>query len=191
MAGRVFPSGVGKAILVHYCLAHIKADNMNQETNHKPPKPRSKSGRPAKAAQDKASHTVGPYCLTPAEKQEFDRLFKASRLDNQAKFFRQVMFSNTLKLYYSDENSLMISARMKEIQSDLRRIGKNYNQAVKALNTVYKGDIRAGEEAAKLVALTGQLSVEFKIILALFREYKALSSHSDQSTDRNTKEKGQ
>lgn len=57
------------------------------------------------------------------------------------------------------------------------------------MNTVYREDIKASEEAAKLVALTSQLSAEFKIILALFKEYKALSSHSGQSTDGDKKEK--
>jgi len=148
---------------------------MEQETNGRLPKVRGKGGRPPKAAQEKASEPVGPYRLTPSEKQQYEKLVKASGLNNQARFFRQAIFSKSLKLYYSDENLKRIYAKLVEIQSDLRRIGVNYNQAVKALNTVHEDDINAGEQAALLVELTKQISEEFKEIIALFREYEKIS----------------
>lgn len=156
---------------------------MEQETNGKFPKARGKGGRPPKAAQEKASEPVGPYRLTPSEKQQYEKLFKASCLNNQALFFRQVIFSKSLKLYYSDENSERIYAKLVETQSDLRRIGVNYNQAVKTLNTVHKDNIKAGEQAALLVELTKQISEEFKKIIALFREYEKISK--DKNLDSN------
>lgn len=55
-------------------------------------------GRPPKAAQEKASEPVGPYRLTPSEKQQYEKLFKASRLNNQAMFFRKVIFFKYLKI---------------------------------------------------------------------------------------------
>lgn len=88
-----------------------------------------------------------------------------------------------MKLYYTDKNTERIYAKLLEIQSELRRMGHNYNQAVKALNTVHKDNIKASEEAAKLVEYTKQISAEFKKIIALFGEYEKMSKQIRPNKD--------
>jgi hypothetical protein len=148
---------------------------MEQETNKQPTKAKGRRGRPKLPPEEKASQTVGPFLFTLAEKQQYDRIFVQSGLKHQAELIRQIMFKGSLKLYYSNQELEKVYPLLLQIQTKLRRIVDNNNIAVETLSTIHKDNIKASEEATRIVELTQQVSVELNTIIDFFRNYQQSS----------------
>ena len=149
----------------------MQAETSNPQQEGKPTR---KRGRPALPAREKKRNKVGGFWFTDDELRQFEKLLAESRMESQTDFVRQILFEGKLELYYTDEYSKKIYAKLHEYRSDLRKIEQNCKQAVEVLNAVHKDHSKAIEEAVKLVELANEISAEFKKIIALFNEYKAL-----------------
>jgi len=160
---------------------------MEEAAKDQPPKPKGKGGRKPLPPEEKAIHTVGPFLFTLAEKQEYDRIFVRSGLKHQAELIRQILFKGSLKLYYFDRNNTIIYEKLNDLQSELRDIGVNYNQAVKAINSFYK-DPQVIAELAKLRTLTQQMLEVFNRVEATMPRYAPYNQKGLKELPKSAKE---
>ncbi|MDJ1497592.1 plasmid mobilization relaxosome protein MobC [Cytophagaceae bacterium DM2B3-1] len=126
-------------------------------------------GRKPKSKELKASQKVGGFWLTPSEKDKYDRLYTESGLGNQTEFFKQIVFGGKLELYYSDKNTNLIREHLFEYERQMNRIGTNYNQLLKRVNS-NDSDKNLYTSVEELKKLTYELKEIFKSILTEFEK---------------------
>ena len=65
----------------------------------------------------------------------FGRLFENSGANNKSQFILAALFDKPMKVVKIDKAATDYYIKLTNLQSEYRRIGVNYNQAVKALHT--------------------------------------------------------
>lgn len=130
---------------------------------------KNKGGRKPKKEAEKALYKVGGFRLTLAEKAVYDKMFKASGLENQTEFFRRVFFRGKLKLYYADSNTEKIYVRLLGIEKEINQIGHNYNQVVRRINALSANRLIL-DSMAELSELSNQINQRLEEIIRLFEQ---------------------
>jgi hypothetical protein len=131
---------------------------------------KKRRGRKALPACRKQSHRVGSFWLTSSEKEEWDKKFKASGLENQGAFFRKVFFDGQVKLYYSDINTKRIYDQLLSLEKEINHIGVNYNQIVKRVNSVPENKI-LHNSLKELILLAQQIEARMQQVVLLFETH--------------------
>jgi hypothetical protein len=93
-----------------------------------------KGGRPPK--NDRATHRL-TVNLNDAEYARFLSMYEQSGVSTQARFVVARIFGEPFKAVKTDASALAFTAKLTELNAQIRRIGVNYNQHVKQLHTTF------------------------------------------------------
>ena len=91
-----------------------------------------KAGRPPKV--DKAQHCV-MVRFTPEEYAELLSLVDRAGAQHKAVFIKKLIFSRDFSVVKADANTLGFYDTLKELRSECRKIGVNYNQYITILRS--------------------------------------------------------
>ncbi|MFR2351593.1 MAG: conjugal transfer protein MobA [Bacteroides ovatus] len=103
---------------------------------------------------------------------EFERLFENSGAKNKSQFILSALFDKPMKVVKIDKAATDYYIKLTNLQSEYRRIGVNYNQAVKALHTGL-----SEKKALAMLYKLEQLTIE---LISLNREIIRLTQEFEQ-----------
>ncbi|MCS2425841.1 plasmid mobilization protein [Parabacteroides goldsteinii] len=103
---------------------------------------------------------------------EFERLFENSGAKNKSQFILSALFDKPMKVVKIDKAATDYYIKLTNLQSEYRRIGVNYNQAVKALHTGL-----SEKKALSMLYKLEQLTIE---LISLDREIIRLTQEFEQ-----------
>ncbi len=127
-----------------------------------------KTGR--KPKDDPAVYRYG-IKLTSQENVIFEKLLDESGIKEKAKFIKAAIFNKEIKVVKVDKTTKDYFMRLTNIHSQIRSIGNNYNQTVKAVKANF-GDKRAMALLYKLEKATMNLAVLCADVLRLTEEFE-------------------
>ena len=129
---------------------------------------RGKGGRPPKI--DPAKNCV-MVRFTDEEYARFLTMFEQSGVLSKAQFIKARVFDATFRVIQKDLGTMEIAARLTIFLAQFRKIGVNYNQVVKELNTHFSQK-KALALLYKLENGTRDLITVSEKILALTEEFR-------------------
>lgn len=127
-----------------------------------------KTGRKPKS--DPAVYRYG-IKLTSQENVIFEKLLHESGIKEKAKFIKAAIFNKEIKVVKVDKTTKDYFMRLTNIHSQIRSIGNNYNQTVKAVKANF-GDKRAMALLYKLEKATMNLAVLCADVLRSTEEFE-------------------
>jgi hypothetical protein len=95
------------------------------------PRKRGKGGRPPKT--DTVAHRL-TVNLTDEQYARFLTLFEQSGVGSLSAFIAARIFGEEFRIVKTDAATVGFTAKLTELNSQIRRIGVNYNQVVKELH---------------------------------------------------------
>lgn len=129
---------------------------------------RSAAGR--KVLADPRTHRYY-LSLNDEENEKFTGMFEQSGMKNKAEFIFARIFGWDFKVVKIDKEAQEYYAQLTAFYSQFRRIGNNYNQAVKVIHTIY-GEKKSLAFLYKLAEETQKLEELCKKIITLTLEYE-------------------
>ena len=112
------------------------------------------------------------FRLDELQNIEFERLFENSGANNKSQFILAALFDKPMKVVKIDKAATDYYIKLTNLQSEYRRIGVNYNQAVKALHTGL-----SEKKALAMLYKLEQLTIE---LISLNREIIRLTQEFEQ-----------
>ena len=143
-----------------------KFDVMEQK---KSPQKRGKGGRPLKTDPAKNCLMVR---FTDEEYARFLTMFEQSGVLSKAQFIKARVFDATFRVIQKDHGTMEVAARLTTFLAQFRKIGVNYNQVVKELNTHFS--------QKKALALLYKLENETRDLIAVSEKILALTEEFRQ-----------
>ena len=143
-----------------------KFDVMEQK---KSPQKRGKGGRPPKTDPAKNCLMVR---FTDEEYARFLTMFEQSGVLSKAQFIKARVFDATFRVIQKDHGTMEVAARLTTFLAQFRKIGVNYNQVVKELNTHFS--------QKKALALLYKLENETRDLIAVSEKILALTEEFRQ-----------
>ncbi|MDR3057276.1 MAG: MobA protein [Prevotella sp.] len=138
-------------------------DNSNER-----PRNRGKGGRPPKT--DQAAHRL-TVNLTDEQYARFLTLFEQSGVVSLSAFIAARIFGEEFRVVKTDAATVGFTAKLTELNSQIRHIGVNYNQCVKELHVKF-GEQKALSLLYKLEKATIELARIGREVLQLCSEFK-------------------
>lgn len=132
---------------------------------------KAKGGRKPKPILEKVIYKVGGFWLTKAEKDTYDKNFKASGLENHTEFFRRIMFKEPIRMYYQDIHTEKIYAELLKIERVIEEITQNYYQVSKHILT-HSSEENLHFLLIRLNELTQIMNDSFQSMLPLFKSFE-------------------
>lgn len=139
-------------------------DNSNET-----PRKRGKGGRPPKT--DPVTHRL-TVNLTDEQYVRFLTLFEQSGVGSLSAFIAARIFGDEFRVVKTDAAAVGFTAKLTELNSQIRRIGVNYNQCVKELHVKF-GEQKALMLLYKLEQATIELAKIGRDVLQLCDEFRA------------------
>lgn len=130
-----------------------------------------RGGRTPKEESQLHSFYYG-FRLDEFQNIEFERLFENSGAKTKSQFILAALFDKPMKVVKIDKAATDYYIKLTNLQSEYRRIGVNYNQAVKALHTGL-----SEKKALAMLYKLEQLTIEF---ISLNREIIRLTQEFEQ-----------
>lgn len=130
-----------------------------------------RGGRTPKEESQLHSYYYG-FRLDELQNIEFERLFENSGVKTKSQFILSALFDKPMKVVKIDKAATDYYIKLTNLQSEYRRIGVNYNQAVKALHTGL-----SEKKALAMLYKLEQLTIEF---ISLNREIIRLTQEFEQ-----------
>ena len=149
------------------CRDTLRA-KFNVMEQKKSPQKRGKGGRPPKTDPAKNCLMVR---FTDEEYARFLTMFEQSGVLSKAQFIKARVFDATFRVIQKDLGTMEIAARLTTFLAQFRKIGVNYNQVVKELNTHFSQK-KALALLYKLENGTRDLITVSEKILALTEEFR-------------------
>jgi hypothetical protein len=106
------------------------------------PRKRGKGGCPPKT--DQAAHRL-TVNLTDEQYARFLTLFEQSGVGSLSAFIAARIFGDEFRVVKTDAATVGFTAKLTELNNQIRRIGVNYNQVVKELH------VKFGEQKARML----------------------------------------
>jgi hypothetical protein len=128
----------------------------------------NKSGRKPKDDPATFHYTIN---LNAVENAEFLARFERSGLKVKAHFITSCIFNRELKVIKVDKATMDYYMRLTTLHSQFRSIGTNYNQATKAIKTIFT-EKRALAYIYKLEAATKELIEIHQKVIQLTKEFE-------------------
>lgn len=85
----------------------------------------------------------------PEEKAKFFNLMEQVGMTNRSQFIRMRIFSEDFRVVKISKDGTIIAEQLAKITAAIRKIGVNYNQAVKAINQ-YHSEVKAEQMLSRL-----------------------------------------
>lgn len=133
------------------------------------PRNRGKGGRPPKT--DIAAHRL-TVNLTDEQYARFLTLFEQSGVGSLSAFSRRRIFGDEFRVLKIDSAIIGFTAKLTELNSQIRRIGVNYNQVVEELHVKF-GEQKARMLLYKLEQVTIEIAKIGREVLQLYDEFKS------------------
>lgn len=111
--------------------------------------------------------------------------FEKSGADNLTTYVRNKILDREFKVRYVNKDYEEIKERLNDIFYQIKKIGVNYNQAVKVLNQ-RKKDNPSNDISKNLVSLTSSLQQEVEELSKIFKRLNRKNNRSTHDS-RNTK----
>ena len=108
----------------------------------------------------------------PEEKAKFFNLMEQVGMTNRSQFIRMRIFSEDFRVAKISKDSTIIAEQLAKITAAIRKIGVNYNQAVKAINQ-YHSEVKAEQMLSKLTINSVALARLLKQAIDLVNQYRA------------------
>jgi hypothetical protein len=110
--------------------------------------------------------------LNAEENTRFLDMFEASGLPDKARFITACIFQREIKVVKVDKAAMDYYMRLTTLHSQFRSVGSNYNQATKAIKTIFT-EKRALAYIYKLEAATKELIEIHQKVIQLTKEFEA------------------
>jgi hypothetical protein len=133
------------------------------------PRNRGKGGRPPKT--DIAAHRL-TVNLTNEQYARFLTLFEQSGVGSLSAFIAARIFGDEFRVVKTDAATVGFTTKLTELNSQIRRIGVNYNQVVKELHVKF-GEQKARMLLYKLEQVTIEIAQIGREVLQLCTEFKS------------------
>lgn len=130
-----------------------------------------RGGRTPKEESQLHSFYYG-FRLDELQNIEFERLFENSGAKTKSQFILAALFDKPMKIVKIDKAATDYYIKLTNLQSEYRRIGVNYNQAVKAIHTGL-----SEKKALSVLYKLEQLTIE---LISLNREIIRLTQEFEQ-----------
>lgn len=130
---------------------------------------RWRGGRPPKAKDKQIYHYN--FWLTETDNIIFEKRFNASGESNRTKFIVACLLSKPIEVAITDKGAMDVCVKLSEINTQIRLIGVNYNQATRAVKTAFV-EKKALAFIYKLEKATFALSVLANKIVNITEDYK-------------------
>ncbi|OAV66182.1 hypothetical protein Barb6XT_02075 [Bacteroidales bacterium Barb6XT] len=137
----------------------MKQENFNQQ---------KKSGRKPKLDPATIRYSVS---FNEVEHAQFLTLFERTRMSVKAHFIKVCIFDKPIKVITIDKTMSDYVRKLTEFHSQIRAIGQNYNQVVKALRANFS-EQKAMTYLYKLEKVTKQLSEVYSKVLVLTERFE-------------------
>ena len=108
----------------------------------------------------------------PEEKAKFFNLMEQVGMTNRSQFIRMRIFSEDFRVVKISKDSTIIAEQLAKITAAIRKIGVNYNQAVKAINQ-YHSEVKAEQMLSRLTINSVALARLLKQAIDLVNQYRA------------------
>lgn len=129
-----------------------------------------KGGRPKKDEQNRCSYLYA-FRLNEKEKILFEQLFEKSGANNKTQFITNCIFQRPFQVIVTDKGAMDVCIKLSDINFEIRKIGINYNQAVKALKYAFT-EKKALSYLYKLEKRTIELVSCLSNVIEITEQYK-------------------
>lgn len=129
-----------------------------------------KGGRPPKDELNKRSYYYN-FRLNEKENITFEQLLLKSGASTKTKFITNCIFNKPFHIITRDASAMDICIKLSEANLQIRAIGNNYNQIIKALKTNFS-EKKALALLYQLEKETIQVVIELKKITQITEEYE-------------------
>lgn len=128
-----------------------------------------KGGRPYLDSEEKRSIYYG-FRIDEKENIVFQKLFSQSGAQTKSEFIINCIFNRPFSIIVTDKSSMEICEKLTEICSEIRKIGVNYNQVTKAINSNIT-DKKAIAFLIKLEKATLEIAILLRKTIELAENY--------------------
>lgn len=133
-------------------------------------KHRKKGGRPPKMEGDKGVFHYN-FWLSERENIEFIQLMRRSGAKSITEFITNCILDKPFQVVTTDKSALEICIELSEVNTEIRKIGVNYNQVTKAIHTTFTEN-KALIFLHKLEKYTVELTVCLQKVISIIDKYE-------------------
>ncbi len=127
-------------------------------------------GRPRKDEQNSRSYLYA-FRLNEKENLLFEQFFEKSGAHTKTQFITNCIFQRPFQVVVTDKGAMEVCIKLSEINFEIRKVGVNYNQVTKAINTTFT-EPRVLSSLGKIQSLTLDMILHLKKVIEITEQYK-------------------
>ena len=116
------------------------------------------------------------FRMTEEETAKLDAEMALEGFRSRSKYIRKVLLRGRIKRQYLSRNSANIAKQIEILRAEIKRIGVNYNQVVRAVNSMAKLRDKRGNAVITSHTIEGKLTDLRQMMISVLDKVDAISA---------------